>query len=149
MKQFNKAMITTVVGIMLSISLFAGGTISIDGEMAENGIVEIELDCDQDLSLLSFTLQFDSDTAIDSTEIEMNEARFPWNTRGVLTSVDEDQRTLTFTVADLFGQNVMVFKGEGLLFTVPFSGNEKELTVTNVQALSQQGKVVELAVRKE
>ena len=148
MKLFKQVILTGVLGIGFCVSVFAGGKVSIHKSGANEGMVPVLLKCEENLSCFSLTLSHNN-FAIDPKDIRINEERFPWKKRAVTISADQDKGELIFTVADLIGQNSMVSRGEGILFSVPVEELGESIKILDAQAFNQQGEVVQLIVQNK
>ena len=151
MNTLTKLTVIFAVILMTGLSTFEGNTVSIGESFddVDSSQIPIYFQCDQDLSMLAFTVRFGKDVDVQNVDIECNQDRLPWKKRGVITSVNTDTNEMTFTVADLMGQNVMVTKGEGVLITVSVDGasgilEENAISVHNIRASELKGEVVNL-----
>ena len=99
-------------------------------------VLPVSLAVGSDVSLLSLTINFESELLTTSAEkiVPVNE-RFPdGNIDGITTSVDNGNGVVSWTVSDFLG-GAVIKSGMGALFTIEFSLE---------QMIEDQGTVVEL-----
>lgn len=149
------AMKMLIVGVLIvnSLSVIAGGIVKIgEWNQREASTIPILLECDEDLSFLSMTLSYDDTANFNQPSVEITESRFPWDNRGIVTSVNAEKGEYIFTVADLNGRNTMVSAGDGVLFTIAGQASTDfeattSVEITKIEAFNQAGKKVEIEVQ--
>ena len=149
-RNFVSLFLVTFIPMMFA---HASGTVSV-GESVSSAdssaiTIPIHLNTSEDLSCFSVNLGYAEHLSLDKESITINEARFPWNSRSVMISVNDEKKEIVFTVADLIGQNTMVSSGEGLLLAINGTTSDGEsaspgIAITNVTAFDTHGAPVEL-----